>query len=309
MKKGDNKLKKSKYRNAVVALIAATCLAGGLILDESVAEAKKATTVTIFKEPVVQKAKVKKRTYLYNKKGRKLKKQVLKKGAKISIVGNAKKIKGKKFYSLSTNKFVLASKISILKAIANKPQNEPKNPVNPDTTTPTKPDNSTPEKSKAGTILDFSLNDFRQEFIKELNRERTQRGLDPVTEDAHLTDVVQDRTKLLITNFAHYDQSGNFILSDCLDKAGISRRATGECLARFPWGAKVDPQNNEILAVKNGTSALVADSMLYEYIYNDAMSDWGHRDTLLDPDNKTIGVGAIADNARNQIFSAIGMIK
>lgn len=298
-------MKKFNYRNAAAVLIAASCLAGGLVFNEAVAAAKQVGSATVLKAPSVQKAKVKKRTYLYNKKGHKLKKQVLKKGKKVSIIGKIKKIKGKKYFSVAKNKFVPASKITILKATNNKPQKKPQNPVNPDTTKPTNP---TQEKPKAPSIADFSLNDFRQEFVKELNKERSQRGLDPVTEDTHLDEVVQERTHLLLTNFAHEDSSGNFILSDYLNKAGISRRSTAECLAVFPWGGTVDHQSNHIIEVKNGSSALVADNMLYEYIYNDALSNWGHRDILLNPNNKTIGIGAIADNESNHIYSAIGMI-
>lgn len=75
-------------------------------------------------------------------------------------------------------------------------------------------------------------------------------------------------------NYDSYeDLSGNFILSDYLNKADTNKRSTAECLAVFPWGGKVDHQSNHIIEIKNGSSALVADSMLYEYIYNGAMSN------------------------------------
>ncbi len=295
-------MKKINYRNVAAFLIAASCLAGGLVFNETIGEAKQVGSAKVLKSSSVQKAKIKKRTCLYNKKGHKLKKRFLKKGKKISIVGTIKKIEGKDYFSIAKNKFVPASRITILKATSNKPPKKPQNSVYPDTTKPTQ------EKHKAPSIADFSLNDFRQEFVKELNKERSQRGLDPVTEDTHLDEVVQERTPLLLTNFAHEDSTGNFILSDYLNKAGISRRSTAECLVIFPWGGTVDHQSNHIIKVKNGSSTLVADNMLYEYIYNDAKSNWGHRNILLDPNNKTIGIGAIADNGSNQIYSAIGMI-
>ncbi|RMC45220.1 hypothetical protein [Lactobacillus sp. ESL0230] len=62
------------------------------------------------------------------------------------------------------------------------------------------------------------------------------------------------------------------------------------------------------ISLKNGTSAQVAANMLYEYIYDDAGSDWHHKKILLNPNDKAIGIGAVTVTAEGQVYSAIGVI-
>ena len=314
-------MKKFNYRKTVAVLLTFTSMASGLSFGSTTTEAKKVSSSVVLKAPAVKRVKVKKRTYYYNKKGKKLKKKILKKGKKLTVVKKAKKIKGKKFYLVTKNRFVLVKDVANIKSKIKKPQKQPVNQstqtnpgnsTNPvDTNKPASSANTgtTQPAQNNSTIADFSISEFRQEFLKELNNERTKRGLSPVTEDSHLDEVVQERTKLLPDNFSHNDSAGNFILNDFFNKAGIVRKTTAECLAMFPWGATIDRSNNELINAKNtASSALVADNMLYEYIYNDAQSNWGHRDILLAPNDKTIGLGALADKKSGQIFSSVGVI-
>ena len=139
-----------------------------------------------------------------------------------------------------------------------------------------------------------------------LNAERADRGLSPVTEDSHYDEVVQERTKLLPNNFSHFDSNNKFILEKCFEDANIKSASVAECIAMFPWGASVDHSTNELVQEKNASSALVAQGMLYEYIYNDAASNWGHRDILLNPKDKTIGLGAVIGQS-DKIYSSVGV--
>ena len=139
-----------------------------------------------------------------------------------------------------------------------------------------------------------------------LNAERADRGLSPVTEDSHYDEVVQERTKLLPNNFSHFDSNNKFILEKCFEDANIKSESVAECIAMFPWGFSVDHSTNKLVPAKNASSALVAQGMLYEYIYNDAASNWGHRDILLNPKDKTIGLGAVIGQS-DQIFSSVGV--
>ena len=305
-------MKKFNYRKTVAVLLTFTSMASGLSFSSITTEAKKVSSSVVLKAPAVKRVKVKKRTYYYNKKGKKLKKKILKKGKKLTVVKKAKKIKGKKFYLVTKNRFVLVKDVANIKSKIKKPQKQPVNQstqTNPvDTPANSANTGTTQPTQNNSTIADFSISEFRQEFLKELNNERTKRGLSPVTEDSHLDEVVQERTKLLPNNFAHVDANGRFILNDFFDKAGISRNSTSECLAMFPWGWTMDHSSNQLVEAQHGgTSALVADNMVYEYIYDDAASNWGHRDILLNPKDKTIGLGAVVDNNSDQIYSSVGV--
>ena len=305
-------MKKTNFHKLVAAVVAITSIASGLLVDSRVTEAKSVSGSIVLKAPAVKRVKVKRKANLYNNKGRKLKKIVLKKGRKLTVIKKAQKIRGKKFYFVTKNRLILAKDVTTLKTKAKKPQNLPTNPSNTqDKVTPSNSTNTgtTQTAKKNAKIESFSLSEFRQEFLKKLNEERAQRGLNAVSEDANLDEVVQNRTKLLPDNFAHVDAAGNFILNDFFNKAGVKRHSTAECLAMFPWGVDVNHSDNSLLdATKNASSALVADNMIYEYIYNDAESNWGHRDILLDPSAKTIGLGAIAENESEQIYSSVGVI-
>lgn len=305
-------MKKTNFHKLVAAVVAITSIASGLFVDSRVTEAKSVLGSIVLKTPAVKRVKVKRKANLYNNKGHKLKKIVLKKGRKLTVIKKAKKIRGKKFYFVTKNRLILAKDVTTLKTKAKKPQNLPTNPSNTqDKVTPPNSTNTgtTQTAKKNAKIESFSLSEFRQEFFKKLNEERAQRGLNAVSEDANLDEIVQERTKLLPDNFAHVDAAGNFILNDFFNKAGVKRHSTAECLAMFPWGVDVNHSDNSLLdATKNASSALVADNMIYEYIYNDAESNWGHRDILLDPSAKTIGLGAIAENDSKQIYSSVGVI-
>ncbi|MBI0033322.1 MULTISPECIES: SLAP domain-containing protein [Lactobacillus] len=313
-------MKKFNYRKTVAVLLTFTSIASGMSFSSITTEAKKVSSSVVLKAPAVKRVKVKKRTYYYNKKGKKLKKKILKKGKKLKVVKKAKKIKGKKFYLVTKNRFVLVKDVANIKSKIKKPQKQPvnqstqtnpgnsTNPVDTDTPANSANTGTTQPTQNNSTIADFSISEFRQEFLKELNNERTKRGLSPVAEDSHLDEVVQERTKLLPDNFAHVDANGRFILNDFFDKAGISRNSTSECLAMFPWGWTMDHSSNQLVEAQHGgTSALVADNMVYEYIYDDAASNWGHRDILLNPKDKTIGLGAVVDNNSDQIYSSVGV--
>lgn len=287
-------MKKVNIRKIITIFSAVSCLTIGLSILTTPINAKNTSGTAALNSPTKKTVIVKKKTYLYDKRGRKLKKKVLK--------------KGQKYYFVTKDKFVLAKLVTKTK-VKSKAKKLKKQTKLPNSNKLTNSDNQTQSKHEFPTIANFSITEFRQEFLKELNKERAQRGLSAVTEDPRLDEIVQERTKLLPANFSHNDSAGNFILNDFFNKAGVVRKTTAECIAAFPWGATVDRSNNELInAENNASSALVADNMLYEYIYNDAQSNWGHRDILLDPNDKTIGLGALADKDSGQICSSVGVI-
>ena len=293
-------MRKSKCRQALTALVAITSLGSCLALNAEPSEAKKVTGRTELTVPAAKIGRITKKTSLYNGKGRKIKKSTLKKGGKLALVGKVK-INKKKYYRVGYNKYVLAKYVTIIKPT---PQQDTTNPSTSTPITPTTP--KTPSKSRDDAVSNFSISDFRKAFLDGLNAERADRGLSPVTEDSHYDEVVQERTKLLPNNFSHFDSNNKFILEKCFEDANIKSASVAECIAMFPWGASVDHSTNELVQEKNASSALVAQGMLYEYIYNDAASNWGHRDILLNPKDKTIGLGAVIGQS-DKIYSSVGV--
>lgn len=293
-------MRKSKCRQALTALVAITSLGSCLALNAELSEAKTVTGITELTVPAAKIGRITKKTSLYNGKGRKIRKSTLKKGGKLALVGKVK-INKKKYYRVGYNKYVLAKYVTIIKPT---PQQDTTNPSTSTPITPTTP--KTPSKSRDDAVSNFSISDFRKAFLDGLNAERADRGLSPVTEDSHYDEVVQERTKLLPNNFSHFDSNNKFILEKCFEDANIKSASVAECIAMFPWGASVDHSTNELVQEKNASSALVAQGMLYEYIYNDAASNWGHRDILLNPKDKTIGLGAVIGQS-DKIYSSVGV--
>ena len=307
-------MRKNKCRQALTALVAITSLGSCLALNAEPSEAKKVTNRTELTVPAAKIGRITKKTSLYNGKGRKIKKSTLKKGEKLALVGKVK-INKKKYYRVGYNKYVLAKYVTIIKAKPTSHEdttitsaNTPVTPTTPNTNTTQKTSTTpkTPSKSEDDAVSNFSISDFRKAFLDGLNAERAKRGLSAVSEDSHYDEVVQERTKLLPNNFSHFDSNNNFILEKCFEDANIKSASVAECIAMFPWGVSVDHSTNQLVQAKNASSALVAQGMLYEYIYNDAASNWGYRDILLNPKDKTIGLGAVIGQS-DQIYSSVGV--
>lgn len=307
-------MRKNKCRQALTALVAITSLGSCLALNAEPSEAKNVTNRTELTVPAAKIGRITKKTSLYNGKGRKIKKSTLKKGEKLALVGKVK-INKKKYYRVGYNKYVLAKYVTIIKAKPTSHEdttitsaNTPVTPTTPNTNTTQKTSTTpkTPSKSEDDAVSNFSISDFRKAFLDGLNAERAKRGLSAVSEDSHYDEVVQERTKLLPNNFSHFDSNNKFILEKCFEDANIKSASVAECIAMFPWGASVDHSTNELVQEKNASSALVAQGMLYEYIYNDAASNWGHRDILLNPKDKAIGLGAVIGQS-DKIYSSVGV--
>jgi len=126
----------------------------------------------------------------------------------------------------------------------------------------------------------LSVASYRAEFLKDLNAERTKRDLAPLAEDPQYDTIAQQRAGQLLTNFAHGNDTSDFIAADLFEQQGVSG-LYGECIS---MDYLEDDQANP--------SANVADKNIYSYIYDDADSNWGHRDILLDAHTTVLGIGA-----------------
>jgi len=148
----------------------------------------------------------------------------------------------------------------------------------------------------------FSLSQYRATFLKVLNQERTKRGLKPLTEDSKLDQVAQARGPQLVANFSHTDAQGNLYVDALAKKFGTAWFA--ENIAEVGSG---DGDYGTAATIKvDGIydAADVAKENVYEYIYNDAASDWGHRAAMLNTGYTTIGMGGVYDTATGRAYTA-----
>lgn len=154
---------------------------------------------------------------------------------------------------------------------------------------------------------EFSPSKFRQVFLRELNQERVSRGLTELTADPTYDKIVQERAQDLIKNFGLYDKSGTSILQKAFQERGIDCPILGECIASFSWEWTINRTTNMLeLALDGGSTEDVASSILYEYLNNNITRDGKYRDILLDPDARTIGLGAAFE--KTTAYSAVAVM-
>ncbi|WP_283679691.1 hypothetical protein [Lentilactobacillus sp. Marseille-Q4993] len=108
--------------------------------------------------------------------------------------------------------------------------------------------------------------------------------------------MAQKRSQQIITNFSHYNKAnsgasnGKGLAYQLFKKYGYDGYRS-ECIAKESWNL---PNSNQIKGGRSEKS--IALSNLHEYIYNDASSNWGHRDALLNSKYNVIGVGGTLKN-------------
>ncbi|WP_260164572.1 CAP domain-containing protein [Lentilactobacillus buchneri] len=181
------------------------------------------------------------------------------------------------------------------------------------TNTPTTGSQPTKQSNNSSSTIDatntpsqsnFSITEYQQAFLKDLNNERTKRGLSPVTEDPTYDQIAMTRSEQADKNFTHYDGNGQLIAQQMFEQLNIGNELTGENLGQAIW-AYVDKDGiiNDGLSTTSG----VAKDDIYEYIYDDADSNWGHKQNLLNPNANTVGIGATSNLATHIITNAIDL--
>ncbi|MFC6207858.1 CAP domain-containing protein [Levilactobacillus tongjiangensis] len=155
-----------------------------------------------------------------------------------------------------------------------------------------------PKKStKTGvrtTASTFNAQAASSDFLAMVNKERAKQGATPLTIVTDLTNLANQRAAdcAELGDITHYDSAGNVFYLQEGPTFGINfdEGLSSECLYMADEGFVDDYQ-------KAGTNA--AD----QYLYHDAESNWGHRDNLIDPEAKTIGIGWKISNGT--IYNAI----
>lgn len=130
---------------------------------------------------------------------------------------------------------------------------------------------SSNSNSNIGTTSNSSYNDeYAKEVLRLVNIERTSRGLNALTMPDDLTAVAKLRAKELETLFDHTRPDGRSCFT-ALDDAGIDYWMCGENIAK----GYASPQS----------------------VVNGWMNSKGHRENILNPRYKELGVGCYKDNA------------
>ncbi|GEO69086.1 CAP domain-containing protein [Levilactobacillus acidifarinae] len=132
---------------------------------------------------------------------------------------------------------------------------------------------TTPAKSTVTTDWQAQAN---QDFLAAVNKYRAQKHAAPLVIDSQFMQLAASRANdsKELGDIDHYDQAGNFIAFDRAPQFGITS-GVSECLYM--------ESGNDPLGVGKRAS--------YEYLYDDADSNWGHRDNLLYPESTKIGIG------------------
>lgn len=121
-------------------------------------------------------------------------------------------------------------------------------------------------------------------FVELINAQRVKAGSPKVTVDQNLYNKVTSlRAKQIVSNYSHTDSAGNFIAADLADAAGISYSTFSENIAY-----------TTMFNGNNGT----ADELFHEYFFDDAASDWGHRDNILNPETTKVAVASYQVNGK-----------
>lgn len=131
--------------------------------------------------------------------------------------------------------------------------------------------------------------------LDEINRERASVGVPPVALSEQSVAADYRSNDMLTGNyFNHYDWGGYY--------PGYYYTLMG---GKFAMEENIGYVYNSQLR----QSEIPADavSLVHDMIYNDAASDWGHRDSLLDPTNNLAEISAAWSSSR--LFLTIHMIK
>lgn len=153
-----------------------------------------------------------------------------------------------------------------------------------------------PKKTVAvtkNTPATFAAAKMSQNFLAIVNQERAKFGAAPLTMNANLTSLANQRAKDngAIDTLSHTDAQGNAMFDQEAAQFGV----TGETM----WSECLYMSSYNDLSFNFGKDA--ADS----YLYDDADSDWGHRKNLIDPAATQIGIGWYVKAQTQTVYNAI----
>ncbi|MCF6515345.1 hypothetical protein GSH19_04140 [Lactobacillus sp. S2-2] len=145
---------------------------------------------------------------------------------------------------------------------------------------------STNKSNKKLSVAEFQ-SEAAQAAFKLINMERAKRNLSPLTSDDQMNELAQRRSAEIQSNFSHYDKEGHALHVQEANQMNISYSYIAECIG-YSSGYADTPES-------------FAKTQINAMIYDDAASDWGHRDILLNPESKYIGVGVTVKGSKETL--------
>ncbi|TGD19476.1 CAP domain-containing protein [Levilactobacillus suantsaiihabitans] len=162
------------------------------------------------------------------------------------------------------------------------------------------------ERLSKGKRFKMNISEYRQGFLDTVNAERAKRGISALKQDTGLNQVAMQRDLGVGSTSigSHYTADGRLAAKVLAEKIGInyvkSETLGMDAVNMISHGLNsdedIDPNTNLNTVIDSAYNAGKARALAY--IYDDADSDWGHRDILLNSAYNVIGIGshAIHDN-------------
>ncbi|TPR13105.1 CAP domain-containing protein [Apilactobacillus timberlakei] len=145
------------------------------------------------------------------------------------------------------------------------------------------------------------LQQMKSQTLKDINNERQQRGISPLTETSDMDKIAAQRSQQLINNFSHYDKSGNTMYEQDAQNLGINLSGySGENIAGADLGQTYMSNDPKTYNNKNGIDMANMD--------NDSMMNYdqdqgnGHRDNILNVNFSKIGIGTSYDSKSQSFY-------
>ncbi|WP_341778993.1 CAP domain-containing protein [Levilactobacillus sp. HBUAS70063] len=160
------------------------------------------------------------------------------------------------------------------------------------------------ERLSKGKRFKMNISEYRQGFLDTVNAERAKRGISALKQDTGLNQVAMQRDLESNINGSHETADGRFAAKVEAEKIGIhyvhaevlGMNSVNMISHGLNADEDIDPNTKLNTVVDSAYNA--GKAMALAYIYDDAESNWGHRDVLLDSAYNIISIGAhaISDN-------------
>lgn len=198
------------------------------------------------------------------------------------------------------------------KTVAVKPSktSAPKNPINASGDW----GQSDFERLSKGKRFKMNIGQYRQGFLDTVNAERAKRGIAALKEDPALNSIAAHRDIEVLTTNSHYTADGQLAAKVEAQKVGINYVKSEVIgmdsvnLISHGNSADEDIDNSTDLNTVVDSAYNAGKATVLAYIYDDADSNWGHRDILLNSSYNVIGIGAhaLSDNTVVNDAAVIG---
>ncbi|WP_164511530.1 CAP domain-containing protein [Levilactobacillus cerevisiae] len=160
------------------------------------------------------------------------------------------------------------------------------------------------DRLSKGKRFTMNLSQYRQGFLDTVNAERAKRGIATLKEDAGLNSVAMKRDLESNIDGSHYTSDGqlaakveakaigiNYVKTEAIGMDGVNMISHG-----LNEDDSIDNSTKLNTVIDSAYNA--GKARVLAYIYDDADSDYGHRDSMLNPSYNVVGIGAhsISDN-------------